>query len=91
MPLSSLVWLWITWGAVTAALIVLLIYRGTLSMQEDDQLFLDDSESHMQKEQAAVLGKLERLQWPIRLLGGASGLLILLIFGIWLYKGLNQM
>jgi hypothetical protein len=81
----------VLWAVVTAALVVLLIYRGTLSMHEDEQLFLDNSESHMQKEQALVLRRLERLQWPVRLLGGASGLLILLIFGVWLWKGLNQM
>jgi hypothetical protein len=81
----------ILWALVTAALVIVLIYRGTLSMHEDDQLFLDNSESHMQKEQAAVLHRIERLQWPVRVLGGASGLLILLIFGVWLWKGLNQM
>jgi Tfp pilus assembly protein PilN len=81
----------VVWGALTAILVVLLIYRSTLSMQEDDQLFLDESESHMQKEQAIVLRKLEKLQWPLRLLGGASGLLILVIFGVWLWRGLSQM
>lgn len=86
----SLTMLLVVWGAVTAILIVLLIYRSTLSMQEDDQLFLDESESHMQKEQALVLRKLQQLQWPLRLLGGASGLLILVIFGIWLWQGLSR-
>ena len=87
----SLTPLLIVWGVVTAVLIVLLIYRSTLSMQEDDQLFLDESESHMQKEQAIVLRKLQQLQWPLRILGGASGLLILVIFGIWLWSGLSTM
>jgi Tfp pilus assembly protein PilN len=87
----SLTALLIVWAAITAVLIVLLIYRSTLSMQEDDQLFLDESESHMQKEQALVLRRLERLQWPLRFLGTASGVLILVIFGIWLWRGLNAM
>ncbi len=87
----SLTALLVVWGVITVVLIVLLIYRSTLSMQEDDQLFLDDSESHMQREQALVLKRLERLQWPLRFLGAASGLLILVIFGLWLWRGLNQM
>jgi Tfp pilus assembly protein PilN len=87
----SLTALLIVWAAITAVLIVLLIYRSTLSMQEDDQLFLDESESHMQKEQALVLRRLERLQWPLRFLGAASGVLILVIFGVWLWRGLNAM
>ena len=88
--MSLFVMLWVVWGAVTLILIVLLIYRSTLSMQEDDQLFLDESESHMQKEQALVLRRLQQLQWPLRLLGTASGILILFIFGMWLWEGLNR-
>ena len=81
----------IIWAAITAVLVVLLIYRSTLSMHEDDQLFLDESESHMQKEQTLILQRLERLQWPLRFLGAASGLLILVIFGVWLWRGLTAM
>jgi hypothetical protein len=78
----------ILWAAITVVLVVLLIYRSTLSMQESDQLFIDVSGSHMEKEQALILRRLERLQWPLRFLGAASGLLILLILGIWLWRGL---
>ena len=87
----SLTPLLIVWGIITGVLIVLLIYRSTLSMQEDDQLFLDESESAMQKEQAVVLQKLQQLQWPLRILGGLSGVLILFIFGVWLWRGLSTM
>ena len=47
----SFEWLLISWGGLTVVLIVLLIYRSTLTMHEDDQLFLDDSEAHMAKDQ----------------------------------------
>ena len=50
MPLMTV--LWIVWGVLTGALILLLIYRSTLSLHEDDQLFLDEAESHMQAHQA---------------------------------------
>jgi len=40
---SPLVWLLTAWGVLTAVLIVLLIYRSTLTMREDDQLFLDET------------------------------------------------
>jgi hypothetical protein len=80
----------VVWAAITAVLVVLLIYRSTLSMREADQLFLADSESFMQKEQALVLQRLERLQWPLRLLSAASGLLILGILGFWLWRGFSS-
>jgi len=78
------------WGAITVVWIVLLIYRGTVSMHEDDQLFLEHNDTESQKEQTEVLRRLQSLQWPVRLLGGASGLLILVIFGLWLWRGLNR-
>jgi hypothetical protein len=89
--MSVLTGLLVIWGIVTAALIVLLIYRSTISMQEDDQLFLGESTSPMQQEQELVISRLNRLQLPLRLTGAASGFLILLIFGMWLWQGMNQM
>jgi hypothetical protein len=77
--MSALYVLAIVWGVLTAVLIVLLIYRGTLSNREDDQLFLDDAESHMQAEQVALMKKVDRLTPYVRVLGGASVLLILFI------------
>lgn len=79
----------IVWGVLTAMLIILLIYKSTLTMREDDQLFLDQSESHMEKEQQELVGRLEKLKVPVRILGGASGLLILVIAGMSVYQALS--
>lgn len=76
------------WGLLTAILVLLLIYRGTLSIHEDDQLFLDPAQSHMQAEQAEVLKKVLRITPVVRLFGAASGSLIVIIFGLWVYIGL---
>ena len=78
------------WGGLTTVLIVLLIYRGTLVMREDDQLFLDQSESHMQQEQQELIARVNRVNWPVRILGGASGLLLLIMAGLWVYEGLTR-
>ena len=48
--MSPLLWIGIAWGVVTAILVILLIYRSTLTMHEDDQLFLDESQSAMEQE-----------------------------------------
>ncbi len=76
----------IAWGVLTAALIVLLIYRSTLTMQEDDQLFLGESESHMAKEQVEIMAKVTKLGPLVKVLGTASGVLILAIAGIAVYQ-----
>jgi hypothetical protein len=79
----------IAWGGFTLVLIVLLIYRSTLNMQEDDQLFLDEAESHMQREQEELLGKMNRLQPFVRGFGAASGALTLFIIGLVVYDALK--
>ena len=80
----------IVWGVLTAALIALLIYRGTLTMHEDDQLFLDESESHMAREQVELMNKVNKLGPFVKILGTASAVMILGIAGIAIYQGLTQ-
>jgi len=87
----SILWpLGIVWGALTTVLIILLIYRSTLTMHEDDQLFLDESESHMEKEQIELMQKVNKVTPFVRWLGAASGVLILVIAGVAIYQGLQQ-
>lgn len=88
--MSPLIWLLIVWGVLTAILIVLLIYRSTLTMQEDDQLFLNESESHMQTEQTELLMKVNRITPVVKILGAVSGVMILVIAGLAIYQGLNN-
>ena len=80
----------IVWGVLTAALIALLIYRGTLTMHEDDQLFLGESESHMAREQVEIMEKVNRLGPFLKVLGTASAVMILGIAGLAIYQGLTQ-
>jgi hypothetical protein len=88
--MSPLTILLIAWAGLTTVLVLLLIYRSTLSMHEDDQLFLDDAESQMREEQEENLRKMARVTPLVRLFGAASGLLILTIAGMWLYQGWSQ-
>lgn len=80
----------VAWGVLTAALVFLLIYRGTLTMHEDDQLFLDESESHMAREQVEIMRKVDRLGPFVKVLGTASGVLILGIAGLAIYQAMTQ-
>lgn len=89
--MEMLTLLWIAWGILTAALVVLLIYRSTLSIHEDDQLFLDDAESHMQSEQQELQKRLGQLRPVVNLLSAASGALILVIGVLWVWRGWNSM
>jgi len=59
-------------------------------MQEDDQLFLGEAEAHMEREQADLMLKVNRLTPYVRLLGASSALLILVIAAIAVYQGMTQ-
>ena len=78
------------WGGVTAVFVVLLIYKSTLNMHEDDQLFLDDAENHMRDEQEELMAKMNRLTPYLRFLGAASAVIFVALAGMWVYTGLNQ-
>lgn len=88
--MSPLVWMLTVWGVVTGALVILLIYRGTLTMQEDDQLFLDDTKSHMELEQKEIIAKVNKLNPFVKILGATSGIMFLIIAGMFIYQGLNN-
>ena len=79
------------WGLVTTVLIVLLIYRGTLTMHEDDQLFLDEAESHMQEEQAALLSKIDRINPIVKATMVGSGALAAILVALLVWDGIQKM
>ena len=79
----------VIFGVFAIGLIVLLIYKSTLTMHRDDQLFLDDASSHMHDEQTELLVKLNRLTVPVRVFSIGSTVFLLVLVGVWLYQGLN--
>ena len=77
-------------GLFAAGLIVLLIYKSTLTMHEDDQLFLDDANSHMQEEQTELLTKVSKLTLPMRVFSIGSGVFLLAFLAMLIYQKLNE-
>jgi hypothetical protein len=79
----------VAWGILTTVLIVLLIYKSTLTMHEDDSIYLNETESQLQKDQTEVLAKMRKITPIVKVLGALSGLMILVIAGLFIYQGLN--
>jgi hypothetical protein len=77
-------------GLFAVGLIVLLIYRSTLTMHEDDQLFLDEANSHMQEEQTELLTKVSRLTMPVRVFSIGSGVFLLAFLAMLIYQKLSE-
>ena len=82
--------LMISWGVITAFLVVLVVYRGTLSSKEDDQIFIDAAEQHHYQEQQAIIARMSRLTRPIIVLAVASGVLLLVSAGVWIYQAFKS-
>ena len=87
---SGLEGLLIAWGIVTGILLLLLFYRSTLTRQEDDQLFIDETASSRATEQRQLIAKLNKINPIVKLVGATSGLMILIIAGWAVYIGLNS-
>ena len=88
--MSMIVMLLIVWSVLTGVLILLLIYRSTLTLHEDDQLFLDDANSHMQEEQTELLTKVSKLTIPMRVFSIGSGVFLLAFLAMLIYQKLNE-
>jgi hypothetical protein len=83
-------WSLIAWGIVTGILLILLFYRSTLTRQEDDQLFIDESSSSRATEQSRLIAKVNKINPLVKLVGATSGLMLLAIAGWAVYLGLNS-
>jgi hypothetical protein len=79
------------WSVLTVALVVVLIYRSALSMHEDDQIFLDNAESHLEQEQKQLMARMDRVRPFVNVLGASSGLLVMLMAGLWVWRAWSRM
>jgi hypothetical protein len=82
-PLNTVL---VIWGVVTGILAILLIYRSTISMKEDDQLFLDSAQTNLEEEQREVRMRLQRLTPYTAVLSVTSGVLLIASAGLWVYE-----
>jgi hypothetical protein len=86
----ALTLLMISWSVITVTLVILVVYRGTLSSREDDQIFLDAAEQHHYQDQQAIIARISRLTKPIIALAVVSGVLLLASASLWMYQGFKS-
>ena len=83
--------MWGVWGLLIVLLLSLKVYAGRLSQNEDDQIFLDSAESHLENEQKQLMLRMNRVRPFINILGACSGLLLLLMAGLWVWRIWSRM
>ena len=86
MDLSLLRIVTLVWGAATAGFVILMILRALATMKEDDQLFLDPAEAHLEREQRELALQREHLTPYAKGLGVASAVLLMAVGVVWFYE-----
>jgi hypothetical protein len=89
--MSAMPILWIVWAGVTAILLILLAYRGTVTRYEEDQIFLDECADHQKKEQTEILAKVNRIQPFVRVATGATCVLSACILGVYVWDAVRHL
>jgi len=82
--------LWAVWGVLVLFTAALFIYRSTLTKNEEDQIFLDDSFDHMKIEQAAIVAKVNKIQPLLRVAMWLVGAATLSVVGYYVVDIFNQ-
>jgi len=88
--MDTMVVLLIVWGLVTVLLFALLLYRSRITKKESDWIPLSDDAKEEQAIETQKVSEMKshKLDLPIRVLGALSVIMVFVIFGFWLYRGL---
>jgi hypothetical protein len=81
--------LWIVWAVFAVCLLALLLYRGTITRYEDDQLFLDFISDRQHKENDAIIRKLNQIQPFLKVFTGVTSILTATIIGIYAWDAIK--
>jgi hypothetical protein len=76
-------------SVLTAAAILMFLYRGVLDMKEEDHIILNEAESHLAREQAGIRLRATALGKYMKVVAIAWSLLAVAIFSLWVVEGLN--
>ncbi|WP_263368237.1 hypothetical protein [Edaphobacter bradus] len=81
----------IIWGVIAACFLALLAYRGQLTRYEEDQLFLNETETNEQRQQSEIVRKCNQIQPILRVLGIATAVMTICIVGIFTYDAWQKL
>lgn len=82
---------WIVWACIITCLLILLLYRSNLTRYEEDQIFLDDSGSHLESQQKALLVRVNKIQPTIRVVTGVTCALTVCIIGVYVWDAVAHL
>ena len=73
--------MWTVWVVLALITASLLVYRSSLTKDEEDQIFLDDSFEHERSAQAAISARVNKIQPMVRTSEILVGIATLFVIG----------
>jgi hypothetical protein len=83
--------LWLVWGVVLAAWLIMLAYQAKVTSREDDQLFLTDTRELQQQEQLAIVSKVHSIQPVLRGLAVMTAVLSVALVGLYAWDAARHL
>jgi hypothetical protein len=82
--------MWSVWGLLVVVMAALFLYRSSLTKNEEDQIFLDDSFNHVKTAQAAIVEKVNKVQPLVKIASLLVGVATLFVAGYYVLDVINQ-
>jgi hypothetical protein len=82
--------MWSVWGVLVMLLCALYVYRSSLTRDEADQIYLDDSFDHEKTAQAAIVQKVNKIQPLMRVSVGLVAVSSLVLVGYYIVDMVKQ-
>ncbi len=82
--------MWSVWVVLVVIMAGLYVYRSSLTKDEEDQIFLDDSFDHERSAQAAIVAKVNKIQPYVRVSLWLVGIATVFVIGYYLLDFVNQ-
>jgi len=76
-------------AVLTAAAIVMFLYRGILDMKEEDHIILDNAEAHLAREQDQIRRKVNVISRYLRVVAVLWTVGLIAMLGVWVGQGLG--
>jgi multisubunit Na+/H+ antiporter MnhB subunit len=82
--------MWTVWGVTVLLTAALYVYRSSLTKDEEDQIFLDDSFEHEKSAQAAIVARVNKVQPLFRVALTLVGVATVFVIGYYVVDIFNQ-
>lgn len=82
--------MWSVWGLLVVVMAALFLYRSSLTKNEEDQIFLDDSFNHERTAQEAIVEKVNKIQPLVKIATLLVGVATLFVAGYYVLDVINQ-